>query len=129
MNTDNNSMKSVGRIAFAIILIIAIIVIAIRFMWTHKHIQQMTKNSIILSISPNEWTWVETEGKEFESEIIPIDGVKPKYLISVNNTKHPKVQPLPTETKLGEAKTIKKLYYKLVPGQEYTNAEIKFVLK
>lgn len=90
--------------------------------------QQVTQ-TIVIPINTTTWKVIETGGKEFESEILAVDGIKPKYFIAVNNLDNPRERPLQKENKLGDAKDIQRVYYLLKRGEPFTEARIEFKFK
>lgn len=80
-------------------------------------------------VNTGSWKLVETDGKEFEYEMVAVSGIKPKYFIAINNLDHPIEMPAQKEIKIGEAKDIQRVYFLVKRGEPFAESHIKFTFK
>ena len=109
-----------------VIIIVVVVIAAACFTgWGHK--KHNPPISVILTTT--EWVEIPVNGKNWGAEVIAIDGVVPKYKVSVNNKKNPIELPKESRYGLGEMKSIRKVYFILVPGQGIETTELRFQWK
>lgn len=115
---DVKDKTSKIRVAVGIVGALLILSIGIA---TFTHSDKLT-----IPINTTEWTVVKTDGRDFENKFIIVDGVTLKYYIAINNIDNPIELPANKEVKYGLPENIKVVYFRLKPGQGYSDAEVPF---
>lgn len=84
-----------------------------------------------IPISTTEWTEVETNGKGFDTYPLVVDNVELAYLVRIGDVRGREFELHSTKPRAwyGDEKKIKKVYYRLKPGQGFKEAEIQFKFK
>ncbi len=80
----------------------------------------------LFTIDTQSWFMIETRGRHFENEVLMINGIKPKYRLTVNSLEGESyVMPSKDEVKYGNPRNIQRIYLKLEPNQSVQEARIQ----
>ena len=117
MDTDVKKERSKSYGLMFVALILSIII----YVWGHW-------NRGGREITTTKWTVVKvsTPDTEFEYEVFPISGIKPKYYVSVNGTLNPIEMPTSNGEKVFLGSKITTLCFRLAPNQGFDVARIKY---